>query len=137
MRMSRLFLLLVLFTSSATLGVAQPQSLNDKILEAFAALENVSQNGGDVSTLVQILNEIILEVGTGDFDQAVVESKLDTIIYNAQRANVLAIQESRVRLIIVGTIGVLIVLIEYIVWKSFPRFFWKIWIRKRGHWEIK
>jgi len=133
----KVLLIIFILAYSTKICFSQPVYNEDKIAEAFKVLEEASMNGGDVSHLVPVLNDIILEINSGHYDVEIVEAKLDLVINNAERVNAEALIESRNNLIFVGITVFLVVLLEILVWKFFPRLFWNIWLRKRGDWILR
>lgn len=106
----------------------------DKIGEAYTALERASDNGGDVTALVSILNDIIKEVNTGVYDESLVESQLDEIISEANRINDTQLVSNRNEYIYAGVTILAVIIVEVFLWRIFPRIYWEQWLRIRGDW---
>ena len=118
-------------------GVLAQVSVQDQIEEAFNAISEASGLGGDVSELVAILNTVILEVDSGEYNSAEVSAKVTGIIVEAEDLTDSAVSENNLGLVITGANIVVVIVLGYLVWRYFPTLYWRTWLRVRGGWVVE
>jgi hypothetical protein len=133
--LKKIFLLLLLLQVSVCFG--QPTADMAKLGEAYEVLSLASGNGGDVENLVYVFNEVVFHVNSGTFDPVEVENQLTDIIVQAEIINERALTETRNELITVASILFVVIVIEYYLWRVFPRHYWTQWLKHRGDWMVK
>ncbi len=128
-------LLLVLMPVGVCFG--QPTADIAKLGQAYMALSTASGNGGDVDNLVRVFNNVVSQVNRGSYDIVEVENQLDVIIEQAERINEQALIESRSELLKVVATVLVVGLVEFFLWRGFPRLYWNQWLKRRGDWIVK
>ena len=119
-------------------GIVSGQAdVYDLIGEAYDKLVEVSGNGGDVSELVLLLNVVVAEVNSGEYDTALVSSELESILVQAEALNVRSLRVERDLLLTVAATAAVVILVEYYLWRVFPDHYWSQWLRRRGDWIVE
>ena len=108
----------------------------DQIAGAYDKLVEVSGNGGDVTKLVQLLNTVVSRVESGEYDPDVVSSEIESIMVQADALNARSMRAERDNLIMTTAIAVVVIVVEYYLWKYFPYQYWSLWLRRRGDWTV-
>ena len=115
----------------------QPSAEYAKLGQAYEALQVASGNGGEVDNLVQVFNQLVSQVNSGDYDPVMVETDLDSLIGQAETVNELALVEARNELLTVAVTVLVVALVEIYLWRGFPRLYWNQWLKRRGDWTVK
>ena len=115
----------------------QPSAEYAKLGQAYEALQVASGNGGDVDNLVQVFNQLVSQVNTGDYDPVEVDTELDLLIGQADTVNELALVEARNELLSVAVTVLIVALVEIYLWRGFPRLYWSQWLKRRGDWTVR
>ena len=115
----------------------QPSAEYAKLGQAYEALSIASINGGDVDNLVQVFNQLVSQVNSGDYDPVMVETDLDSLIGQAETVNELALVEARNELLTVAVTVLVVALVEIYLWRGFPRLYWNQWLKRRGDWTVR
>ena len=118
-------------------GVCFGQPTYTKLGLAYEALQVASGNGGDVDNLVQVFNQLVSQVNSGDYDPVMVDTELDTILEQADTVNELALVEARNELLSVAVTVLIVALVEIYLWRGFPRLYWSQWLKRRGDWTVR
>jgi hypothetical protein len=134
----KIALIIVGLLSGSVFTYAQvDNSIESSILNAYEAIDEADNSGGDVSELVDSLNQLIdsWTIRSITFQEA--NSILDSIIENAERIKQQGIEEQNYRFGFVAINSVVVLGLCLIIWRYFPRLFWGIWLRYRGHWLVE
>ena len=115
----------------------QPSAEYAKLGQAYEALQVASGNGGEVDNLVQVFNQLVSQVNSGDYDPVMVETDLDSLIGQAETVNELALVEARNELLTVAVTVLVVALVEIYLWRGFPRLYWNQWLKRRGDWTVR
>jgi hypothetical protein len=112
-------------------------SVSDQIIDAYLALAEASHVGGDVSSLVDELNSIIMVVDLGDYNVVEVSGALNDIMAEANLLAEAAESENTLGLVLTCANLVVVLVLGYFVWRYFPSYYWRIWLRLRGDWIVE
>ncbi|MCP8307145.1 MAG: hypothetical protein H3Z53_08720 [archaeon] len=127
---------------------ASSSDAHEKIIEAFASMQEADNAGGDVSHLANKLNEALDLISQGDsiassnssraqelYQQA--EDIANKVILEAplvQEEGILAQQNSnimlRVELAVLAVLG-------FIVYRFGPKLLWRLWLRAHSDWKVR
>ena len=131
-------LLVLILCFSVGVGVINGQAdVQAEIHEAYNALADASSRGGDVSELVSQLDSIILEVETGNYDSTEVLTSVGGIINEANSIAETASVNNNIGLVWSGANLIVLVVLGYVVWRYFPTYYWRAWLKLRGHWIVE
>ena len=137
----RITLLLLLFTSlfvSVTLVAPQQveQELRADFLEAFQAVEDAELRGGDISSLVVELNEILelVEIG-GEAGLLEAALRIEAVKDDAIALGMVGEEGAQAQLIESALILLAASVLSLLVWRFAPRLIWRFWLRSRGEWK--
>ena len=137
----RLGLLVLVFNLALTqipsASSMDQEEVKERLERAYEAVAEAERAGGDVSGLVDELNQALelLEVG-GEDSLAEALSKVDSVLTEAPGAMQAGIVATQLRYTktaaVVGLLGFSAVL----VWRYGPRIFWSIWLRSKKSWRV-
>jgi len=151
LRCLRLFLVSALFLISVTPIIALNPAFGEfplkervrlELAEAFVAVAEAERLSGDVSGLVDELNQALILLGEGEMknDEVILQealSKVEDVVARApvvKQGGVAAMQARTVQSWLV--VGVVVAL-GVIVWRYEPRIFWRLWVRNKRRWKVK
>lgn len=128
--------------TSSSVATIENEEARGKIIEAFKAVADAEEKGGDVIPLVIELNSALDLIREAEFtkDEALMKEALiglDEVIEKAPKVGQQGIAASRwkqINTIVALGIEVSLALIAYIY---APQAFWKIWIKVKGKWRVK
>jgi hypothetical protein len=126
-----------IFISFGFIIVWSQISVSDQIIDAYLALSLASHVGGDVSSLVDELNSIIMAVESGDYNELEVSETLNDIMVEANLLAEFTKSENAVGLLFTGANLFVILVLSYFVWRYFPYYYWRIWLRLKGDWIVE
>jgi hypothetical protein len=112
-------------------------ALELSILDAYNAIDKADRNGGNVSKLVDSLNLVIDASQSGLINTQEAMSTSDLIIDEAERIEQQGIEEQNLEFGIVMLNSIVVIGLCYVVWKYFPRLYWYMWLKFRGHWIVE
>ena len=105
--------------------------------QAFTALDEAVKEGGDVSLLVEELNQLIHAVDNSEITYSDLSDELDRLITAANQIELDAVSIGNTDLIFRVIVGVSSIVLSYVTWKYLPVYFWRYWLRLRGDWRIQ
>jgi hypothetical protein len=133
-----LILLLLLITWNPTIVSSQIiESIDEKVGEAYLAINEASSKGGDVIELVESLNLILEDINSGEFNNQDILDLLNSIIASAKDIEETSIQGNNFRTSIVALNSIIVLSLCYVTWRFFPIIYWRLWLRFRGHWRVE
>ena len=133
-----LFLSLVVVLGVAGVaGCSGQADVESLIMDAYLAVHEASARGGDVSSHVSLLNDVIDEVGSGEYDSASVESRLEALIASAEAAGAQGVEARESQTLVAGAQVAAAFVLSLATWRYFPELFWGMWLRIRGGWLVK
>lgn len=106
-------------------------------MNAYKAIDEADHQGGDVSKLVDSLNQVIDASKIGVLNNQDAIRILNSIIEEAEKIKQQGIEEQNLRIVIIALNSMLVIGLCYVVWRYFPRFYWRMWLKYRGHWIIE
>ena len=121
-------------------------SIRQGILEAFASIQKVEEDGGNVSQLVILLNRAIRLEREGELtadpvkaDQLYDEAQgiVDEVMAMAPRVREEGITARSNRTIWTAVDLISLVLISLFVYILGPRIFWVLWLRTHRSWRVR
>jgi len=126
-------------TMETTLPINETEK---KVFEAFKAVAEAEEKGGNISILVAELNSAIklIQEAEATGDKAFIEKalvKLDKIISEAPKVGESGLTAARwrqIKTMVALSIEVAVGLIVYIY---APKAFWRAWIKVKGKWKVK
>jgi len=132
----------VVASNPASSELALKARVRLELAEAFVAVAEAERLGGDVSGLVDELNQalILLEEGEMRNDEVMLQealSKVEDVVARAPvvgQGGVAAMQARTVQSLLV--VGVVVAL-GVIVWHYEPKIFWRLWVRNKRRWKVK
>jgi len=133
---------LMVVSNSVSGEIALKERVRLELAEAFMAVAEAERLSGDVSELVDELNQalFLLEKAQIDGDEALLLealSKVEDVVAMAPvvgQDGVAAMQARTVQSwLVVGLVGALGV----ITWRYEPRIFWRLWVRSKRRWKVK
>ena len=143
MRVALKLALLVIVLSVALTGhsVVYSQSreddVRDSLVEAFEAVREAEGVGGEVSGLLEDLNEALrlIEAG-GEWNLAGAEEKIESVLSVVPLVRSQGIVSTRNQQIVIGVVLGLVAVSAVVVWRLGPRFFWSLWLRSKSDWRV-
>ena len=149
-RFCRVLLVSVLLLSLFSIVVRSPRASDDpalddagaKLATAFEAVAEAERRGGDVSKLVEELNEALalLERGEAEGDEAALREAEGVIARVIDRAPAIGRKgeaAARARMIQTGLVVGLVVVSAAMVWGYGPMLFWRLWTRSKRGWMVR
>ena len=133
---------LIVVLSPAVGELALERSVRLELAGAFVAVAEAERVGGDVSGLVEQLNQavVLLEEGETKNDEALLREALSKVEEVVARAPVVgqdgvATMQARTvqSWLVVGVVAALGV----VVWRYEPRVFWRLWVWSKRRWRVK
>ena len=140
-KFTRVFLVVFLITSVfAFKSLVYSQLANDvqsDFFEAFEAVEDAERQGGDVSSLVDELNQILvlMEVG-GEEELLEVPLRIEAVKEGALASGRVGEEGAQSQLMLSGLILLVTFVFSILVWKFMPGLVWRFWLKSRGKWRI-
>ena len=117
--------------------MCQDENVGTLIGSVYIELDNASQEGGDVSEIVEALNRIILAVDNGEITSSDLSDELNRLIYEANRIEAESISAGNTDLVFRVFVGGLSIVLSYITWRYLPVIYWRYYLRQRGDWGIQ
>jgi len=134
--------ILILAAAAKPLTAALSQSPEDQLRAeigaAFKAVAEAEKDGGDVSLLVEDLNQALrlLEAG-GVENLREAESKIEAVLVAAPGVAQEGLALTRIKQLKAGVGVTLIAVSAVMVWRFGPRIFWSIWLRSKSGWRVR
>jgi len=134
-------LVIVLSVASTGQSVVYSQSQEDDVrnslVEAFEAVREAESVGGEVSGLLEDLNEALrlIEAG-GEGNLAGAEEKIESVLAVVPVVRSQGIVSTRNQQIVIGVVLGLVAVSAVVVWRLGPRFFWSLWLRSKSGWRV-
>ena len=134
-------LVIVLSVASTGQSVVYSQSQEDDVrnslVEAFEAVREAESVGGEVSGLLEDLNEALrlIEAG-GEGNLAGAEEKIESVLAVVPVVRSQGMVSARNQQIVIGVVLGLVAVSAVVVWRLGPRFFWSLWIRSKSGWRV-
>lgn len=112
-------------------------NVREKMLTAFEAVAEAERKGGDVSRLVNDLNEALrlLEAG-GKSNLIVAESKIEYVLAATTEVELQGIFLTRKHRITKGAIIGTVTLFAILMWWLGPKVFWSMWLYSKREWRV-
>lgn len=133
------------------LPIIHAQSSNDaheKIIEAFSSVQEADNAGGDVSHLVNMLNEALDLISQADsiassnptqaqelYQQA--EDIANQVLLEAPLVREEGILAQRNRNIMLEIELAILATLGFILYKFGPKLLWRLWLRAHKDWEVR
>jgi hypothetical protein len=133
----KILLILALISGSIVSYGQIEESLELRILDAFILISEAEDSGAYVDELVDSINQVIENSMSGDMSAVEAVDQLDLIIVEAERALLEGVEQQNLRYGITGLNTAVVLVLIYLVWRYFPRLYWRVWLRYRGHWLVK
>jgi hypothetical protein len=73
----------------------------------------------------------------GEYDEEEIVVYLDDIILRANRVYEASASEINLFLGLRYLNLMIVIILGYIVWRFFPTYYWRLWLRLKGNWIIK
>lgn len=107
-----------------------------KLVDAFESVAEAERAGGDVSQLVEELNDVVrLLEAEGDEELPEAESRIEHVLAAASEVKQEGIMLTQHRQITAGCILILLAVSATVVWRFGPRVFWLLWLRFKAEWR--
>ena len=112
------------------------QELRADFLEAFQAVEDAELRGGDISSLVVELNEILelIEIG-GEAGLLEAASRFEAVKDDAIALGMVGEEGAQAQLIESALILLAASVLSLLVWRFAPSLIWRLWLRSKGEWK--
>ncbi len=122
--------------SAANAQETSVDEVRNKLIDAFEAVAEAEEAGGDVSHLVEELDHAVklLEAGGGE-ELLEAESKIQDVLEAVSDVKQEGIVSTQHRQIMAGTILVVLAVVAAVVWRFGPRVFWLLWLRSKRGWR--
>ncbi|MCP8317829.1 MAG: hypothetical protein H3Z52_09520 [archaeon] len=126
---------------------ASSNDAHEKVIEAFASVQEANLAGGDVNHLVDKLNEALNLISQGDsiapsnpseaqelYQQA--EDIANQVVLEAPLVREEGILAQRNSNILLGIELAILALLGFIIYKFGPKLLWKSWLRAHRDWKV-
>lgn len=129
--------------SNPALGeLALKERVRLELAEAFVAVAEAERLGGDVSGLVDELNQalILLEEGEMRNDEVMLQgalSKVEDVVARAPVVGQGGVAVMQARMVQSWLVVGVVVALSLIMWRYEPRIFWHLWVRSKRRWKVK
>jgi len=133
---------LIISSGLASGEFALEEKVRLELAEAFVAVAEAERLGGDVSELVDELNQalILLEKGEMRNDEVRLSealSKVKDVIARAPVVGQGGLAAMQARTVQSWLVVSVVVALGVIVWRYESRIFWRLWVRSKRGWKVK